>query len=222
MNCRSKLASVAAILFGSIAAALPLPAAAQENTATRDTNAPPAVSLDVRDAPLRTALEQLFEKAKVDFVLDPRVAGFVTLRLTDQPFENALKLLLRSGAVPLSYRVENGVYIVEPRTVEPSSRTVSLTPPPAPATLETPSRIPLETIQLVHIDPFDLAPLFNLTLVPTGSRFDGFFGGNSAGNRNAGNGAIGNGGNNGGAASGANAGGGVTGLANGNTIIVIP
>src|SRR5687768_6939640 len=55
----------------------------------------PPITLDLRDAPVRQALEQLFNNAKVDFSIANEVQGFVTLKITDQPFENALRLILR-------------------------------------------------------------------------------------------------------------------------------
>src|SRR4051794_20424892 len=72
----------------------------------------PPVTLDLRDAPIRSALEEIFKSAKVDYSIDPGVAGFVTLKITEQPFENALRLILRSAQFPLTYTKESGVYIV--------------------------------------------------------------------------------------------------------------
>src|SRR5215217_6577368 len=63
----------------------------------------PPITLDLRDAPVRQALEQLFNNAKVDFSIANEVQGFVTLKITDQPFENALRLILRSSSIPLTF-----------------------------------------------------------------------------------------------------------------------
>ncbi|MDX1931956.1 MAG: hypothetical protein SFU56_05065, partial [Capsulimonadales bacterium] len=87
------------------------------------------VTLDLRDAPIREALEQLFKSAKVDYSIDPGVAGFVTLKITEQPFENALRLILRSAQYPLTYTRESGVYVVKIREI---ATTTNAAPPPAP------------------------------------------------------------------------------------------
>jgi type II secretory pathway component GspD/PulD (secretin) len=119
------------------------------------------VSLDLRDAPLRTALEQLFRESGLQFGIDNAVQGFVTLRIQDQPLDNALKLLLRASTVPLTYTVENGVYLVKPRVVAPVTTLVSA---PAPEPVARATRF--ETIELSHLDPADLAQLlkFNATI----------------------------------------------------------
>lgn len=125
----------------------------------------PPVNLDLRDAPLRQALEQLFAAAGAQFAIDPNVAGFVTLKINDQPFENALKLILRSSAVPLTYSKENNVYIVKVRTVDPNAN-VNVAPPPEPVTQERPAYQPLEVIPLTYVDPFDLQQILGVIVLP--------------------------------------------------------
>ena len=73
------------------------------------------VTLDLRDAPVRQALEQLFNTARAQYTLDPGIQGFVTLNIRDQPFDSALRLLLRSANPPLTYTREGGVFIVRLR-----------------------------------------------------------------------------------------------------------
>jgi len=46
-------------------------------------------------------------------VIENSVAGFVTMKLEDQPFENSLKLVMRAATVPLTYTKENNVWIVK-------------------------------------------------------------------------------------------------------------
>src|ERR1051325_6347813 len=66
----------------------------------------PPVTLDLRDAPVRQALEQLFKNAKVQYVIDPAVQGYISsLNIKDQPFRNALNLIVRTASPPLSYSV---------------------------------------------------------------------------------------------------------------------
>ncbi|MBC8135228.1 MAG: hypothetical protein H8F28_04970, partial [Fibrella sp.] len=127
----------------------------------------PNVTLDFKDTPIRAALEQIFRGAKVDFSIDPAVQGYVNLKVTDVPFENALKLILRSSPTPLTYSKEDGVYLVKPRSV-----TVSEPRPPviALATEARPSN-GYESIELTYADPVDLAGLLKITMIPIGTRF---------------------------------------------------
>lgn len=132
----------------------------------------PDISLDLRDAPLRQALEQVFQAAKVDFSIDPSVSGFVTLKLTDQPFESALRLVMRGATTPLSYTREGNVYIVKPRV------SFEMSPPytPLPAELTVapaPRSLQIEQIALIYLDPYDLQQILPIQFVPTGSRGNG-------------------------------------------------
>jgi type II secretory pathway component GspD/PulD (secretin) len=113
---------------------------------------PPPVTLTLRDAPLREALRQVFDATGVQFELDNDVQGFVTLTIRDQPFEAALKLLLRSSAQPLTYRLENGVYVVSVRK--------AVVPPPPATPAPEPTRSPgWEFLPLTYLDPLALEPL---------------------------------------------------------------
>jgi len=74
---------------------------------------PNSITLDLKDAPIRTVIEMAFKQAGItNYVIDNNVAGFVTMTITDQPFENALKLIMRAATTPLTYIKENNVYIV--------------------------------------------------------------------------------------------------------------
>jgi type II secretory pathway component GspD/PulD (secretin) len=138
------------------------------------------VTLAVKDAPLRQVLKRLFNTAKVDYWIDNRVTGYVTLRVTEQPFDNTLRLVLRSSPIPLTYTVENGVYIVKPR---PSDNLApSVAPPPSPP---RPAALPrgatrsqnFAVIPLTYLDPADLAQVLGITFIPTFSRHSGRGGG---------------------------------------------
>ena len=74
----------------------------------------PRVSLDFRDADLRDVLRVLSEVSGLDFVLQPGVAGRVSLRLSEIPWEQALELVLRSQR--LGHVLEEGVLRVGPAT----------------------------------------------------------------------------------------------------------
>jgi hypothetical protein len=116
---------------------------------------PPPVTIDLRDAPIRSALEQIFNSANLQYTIDPQVSGFVTLKIRDQPFENALKLIMRTATIPLTYTKENNVYIVKPRPA-PQPVTSGLD---APQELEEPQRRPPDIIPLTYIDAVDLDQL---------------------------------------------------------------
>ena len=72
----------------------------------------PRVSLDFRDADLRDVLRVLSEVSGLDFVLQPGVAGRVSLRLSEIPWDQALGLVLRSQR--LGHVLEGGVLRVGP------------------------------------------------------------------------------------------------------------
>ena len=64
------------------------------------------ISVDLKDAPVRTTLEMMFKQAGIkNYVIENSVAGFVTMKLEDQPFENSLKLVMRAATVPLTVGV---------------------------------------------------------------------------------------------------------------------
>ena len=162
-----KATFVASIVLGVGFALGSLPMAAN---AQQDKPLPP-ITLDLRDAPIRQALEQLFGAAKVDFTIDNNVAGFVTLKITDQPFENALKLILRASPVPLTYANEGGVYIIKPRPIVTEPIAEAFPPPVVQDAAANSQR--LEVIQLTYIDAMDLAGILGIQFIPTGSRFGG-------------------------------------------------
>lgn len=159
------------------------------------------VSLDLKDAPVRTCLEMAFKQADINnFVIDNNVAGFVTMTITDQPFEVALKLIMRGASTPLTYTKENNVYIVKPRRI-----VIDANPDPnfySDLLMETNrNSITWERIPLTFIDPFDLMSAFgNIILISqfyrsggmNGSNMGGF-GGGSNNNSFGGGGGIGGG-----------------------------
>lgn len=151
------------LLFGFSLVLMPKATFAQSANA-------PSITLDLKDAPIRTTLEMAFKQAGINnFVIDNNVAGFVTMTITDQPFENALKLIMRAATEPLTYTKENNVYIVKVRVATPAPQ--SAVPDLAPVTINS---LTWERIPLVYIDPFDLqvvlGPILNISQF---SRFSG-------------------------------------------------
>jgi hypothetical protein len=140
------------------------------------------VSLDLKDAPVRTCLEMAFKQADINnFVIDNNVAGFVTMTITDQPFELALKLIMRGASTPLTYTKENNVYIVKPRRI-----VIEANPDPnfySDLLMETNrNSITWERISLTFIDPFDLMSAFgNIISISQFNRPGGMNGSNMGG-----------------------------------------
>ncbi|MGC8668797.1 MAG: hypothetical protein ACP5VE_11855 [Chthonomonadales bacterium] len=87
------------------------------------------VTLNLENADIRYALQLLFKSAGVNFSLDQAVSGTVTVSLTDVPFRTALESILRStqSTNPLTYRVEDGVYIISPKKEEVAENPTSTT-----------------------------------------------------------------------------------------------
>lgn len=157
-----------AFATGVLLATLPTFAAAQEAPAQPPT-APKPINIDLRDVPIRQALEQLFKAWGVDYIIDQNVSGFVNLHLTDQPAENALRLLLRANSIPLVFSKEGNVYQVKLRPV--ATNTIAAVPPAPTETLSTSNGSTiLDVITLQHIDPMDLAGILGVVEVPFGSR----------------------------------------------------
>lgn len=156
------------------------------------------ITMELRDAPVRSSLEMVFKQAGIkSYVIDNSVYGFVSMNLTDQPFENALKLIMRANTVPLTYTKENDVYIVKQRIVTPTPQTGG--PDPIP---EQRKSVNWEVIRFNHIDPFDLqSVLGNILFINQFSRFTGGmngsnmggFGGGFGNNSFGGNGSFGGG-----------------------------
>ena len=157
------------------------------------------ITMELRDAPVRTSLEMIFKQAGIkSYVIENSVYGVISMNLSDQPFENSLKLVMRANTVPLTYTKENDVYIVKARVFTEYKQ------PTPEITLEQPRGIMFEKIYLNHIDPFDLqAVLGNILFINQFGRFSGNGSGmggfgNGAGNSSfGGNGGFGMGGGNG-------------------------
>jgi hypothetical protein len=160
--------------------------------------------MELKDAPVRTSLEMIFKQAGIkSYVIENSVYGVISMNLTDQPFENSLKLVMRANTVPLTYTKENDVYIVKARRI-----VIEANPEPtnySDLVMErSRNSITWEKIHLNYIDPFDLqAVLGNILFINQFGRFTGNGSsmggsGNGAGNSSfGGNGGFGLGAGNG-------------------------
>ena len=136
------------------------------------------ITMELKDAPVRTSLEMIFKQAGIkNYVIDNSVSGFISMNLTDQPFENALKLIMRANTVPLSYTKENDVYIVKQRISTPTPQTRGFDPIP-----EKRNSVNWEVIRLNYIDPFDLQSVFGpILFMNQFSRYSGGMNGSNTG-----------------------------------------
>jgi len=157
------------------------------------------ISVDLKDAPVRTTLEMMFKQAGIkNYVIENSVAGFVTMKLEEQPFENSLKLVMRAATVPLTYTKENNVWIVKQRIF-----TETKSNPVPDISVDLPRTNSFEVIRLNYIDPFDLQSIFGpILFINQFSRYTGGMNGMGAG----GNGGFGGAGGFGNGAMGGNGG----------------
>jgi hypothetical protein len=144
------------------------------------------ITMELKDAPVRTSLEMIFKQAGIkSYVIENSVYGVISMNLTDQSFENSLKLVMRANTVPLTYTKENDVYIVKARRI-----VIEANPEPtnySDLIMErSRNSITWEKIHLNYIDPFDLqAVLGNILFINQFGRFTG----NGSGMGGSGNGA---------------------------------
>src|SRR5437867_4774702 len=82
------------------------------------------VTLSLRDAPLRTALQTLFEGSGLQHAVEPTVPNYpITLDIRDVPFSTALRTMLRL-APGVTFRKEGDIYIVGMRQQQVEQPTV--------------------------------------------------------------------------------------------------
>jgi hypothetical protein len=130
--------------------------------------------MELKDAPVRTSLEMIFKQAGIkSYVIENSVSGLISMNLSDQPFENALKLVMRANTIPLTYTKENDVYIVKARRI-----VIEANPEPTNYSdfimERTRNSITWEVIRFNHIDPFDLQSIFgNILFVNQFRRYTG-------------------------------------------------
>jgi hypothetical protein len=130
--------------------------------------------MELKDAPVRTSLEMIFKQAGIkSYVIENSVSGVISMNLSDQPFESALKLVMRANTIPLTYTKENDVYIVKARRI-----VIEANPEPTNYSdlfmERSKNSITWEVIKFNHIDPFDLQSIFgNILFVNQFRRYTG-------------------------------------------------
>ena len=149
----TKRTPAGALALPVLFAALPLAASAQ----TPPEAAP--VSVSATNAPVTAVLRSLFKSAGVrNFVIDSDVQGNVNADLSAVPFPVALKQVLGSVGVPLTFSVENGVYHVQVKAAAPAQIELPVSNPPAPAPEEA-GQSHFYKIGVKHYDPGVIAEL---------------------------------------------------------------
>jgi hypothetical protein len=156
--------------MASLALALPLlalgqtPAGAQATGDGPAAGAEPRISLTLRDTPLRTALELLFQQSGQQHAVEAAVPNVpVTVNLRDATFATALRVITRLASV--TYRKEGDVYVIglrQPPAVE--TTTTERTPP---ETAQTPTEQTSEKIPIQFNHAAIFAYAFGGTVLPT-------------------------------------------------------
>ena len=197
-NYTLALRLLTAFLAVTLILGMPIIARAQDSTSSgsQDMNNKP-VTLNLNNADIRSALKLLFDTVGVNFTLDSSVRGYVTVSLNNVPFRAALDSILRSSSmIPLTYRVENGVYNISPKEQDNTQTVDNSTSPTDNTTTQTdetkkPSRI--VKIGVNFADASDIAYVLGGYTIPTrysnmsmmggyGSGFGGGYGGGGFGN----------------------------------------
>ena len=173
------------------------------------------IKLDLENADLYSALKLLFAQVKANYIIDPTLRQLsVSVHLSNIPFRTALDLILRnaSSPVPLTYKVEGGVYsILEKKAPDQSGELGPDTPPEATQSNLLKYRKFFGTTGELHYNSFYIARLLKAQLIPSiiqeqqqqgGGGFGGGglggglggFGGGASGGLGGGSGGFGGGG----------------------------
>src|SRR3569833_2396892 len=127
------------------------------------------VSVNLRDVPLRSAIDSLFAGTGLQYSVDPNVLNVpVTLNLRDIGLQSGLRLLVRQAATAqpgLTFSKDGDIYVIRIRQAQPAAPQIQDEPPPEyteKATEFTWEKIP---IQSNNVMVFTLA--FGGTMLPT-------------------------------------------------------
>lgn len=159
------------------------------------------ISLELRDTPVRTAIDSLFKGTGVNYAIEPGVTGTIpNLSLKDVTFDQALKTLTRSAG--LSYRRDGDIYLI---SVKKALDTTEVTQPaPTPDTELAPAETDrkVEKIALQFADAQDISGIFGGSSYTSRSASMAFGGGSGGMGGSMGGGSFGGGGFGGGSSFG--------------------
>jgi len=166
IQCGARMAGwIAAI---ALVLSLAAPAARAQGEAPR--GADQKVTLNLRDVPLRAAIQMLFEGSGLDYAIDPAVPNVpITMTIRDVPLQSALRSLVRvaSSLVPgLTFVHDGNLYVIRVREQQVSPPASFDLEPPSEPTTEAPNMV-WEKIPLQHQSVLALLPVFNGVLLPT-------------------------------------------------------
>jgi hypothetical protein len=195
INHRLGIVAAAAVL---LAVGAPRPAIAQSGSAGSEINTK-KVTLNLENADIRYGLKLLFQAAGANYSIDQNVQGAVSVSLNDVSFRVALESLLKSASTPLTYRVEEGVYLIAPKRED---RTL-IDRDEEEIIPKTSGPKPVYKIRLNFIDAIDLANAFGGGVLESrfgtmgsqgfgGGMGNGGFGNSGFGNNGMGNSGFGN------------------------------
>lgn len=118
------------------------------------------ITLELKDTPIRSALDSLFMGRGLNYVVDQSVMGNVSsVSLRDVSFEQALKVLLKSVDPPLVYRKDGDVYLITVKKDQPVEATNPLGTPQDFNITDEPIKdedVKIEKIALNFVDAYDL------------------------------------------------------------------
>lgn len=142
------------------------------------------ISVEYLDAPVRSVIEQMMKQGDVkNYLIANDVEGFVTLKLEDQKFENALKIVMRANKIPLLYKIENNILIIEKR-----KESIVFNKPKIELSNELNINDSWQIIPLNFIDPLDLqVVLGKMIYIRQFSRYNSFGNSNNNNSQNNGN-----------------------------------
>jgi type II secretory pathway component HofQ len=117
------------------------------------------VSIDLKDAPLKTALEILGKDSGLNYIIEPGVQGrSVTVNLQDIPLGVALQKIVSAAGLTISQ--EGGVYTIGVRKQLPTSTDMA---PIAPETATVERKSSTEKIPIGYADANDIAAIFGFS-----------------------------------------------------------
>jgi hypothetical protein len=123
------------------------------------------VSLEAENIPLTQAIKTIMQSARADYVVDSALRGAtVTAHLTDVKLSVVLATLMKVSSLPVTYRLEDGIYHFVPR-IDP--------PEPPPSELPTPQTPPekpwrMQAIRVVNVDAGELAQILGGNMFSVG------------------------------------------------------
>ena len=140
------------------------------------------INLDLKDTPVRAAIDALFKGTGLNFAIAATVTSSTipNLSLKDVSFDQALRTLTKQAG--LTYRVENGVYMIDVKKEAPP---VQPFPPggggPEVSQGPEPADRKVEKVTLNFADATDIAAMFGGMSIQSRTSALAFGGGSSGG-----------------------------------------